>query len=249
MNFCIFNQHWLLAGRAQNTATSPMLQRIGHLMRPLILILTLFISTVSNGQSNLEEHLSKAFCNCFSNQKTPSIVHVQNCFFKASQENQDSLFTAIKSQYGEISKETINKFSQALLSKMSVSLVNDCNAYYKFMDTSRNSIYRDINKDSVKKSIQRMNTMSSENRDKSFFIKRGERYFEISDLRRALTDFNSALQLDSNSVLANYFKALVLERNGNYEEAYNICNKLTLLSNNLKYKILAAIVKRKKDGL
>jgi tetratricopeptide (TPR) repeat protein len=234
---------------AQNTATSPMLQRIGHLMRPLILILTLFISTVSNGQSNLEEHLSKAFCNCFSNQKTPSIVHVQNCFFKASQENQDSLFTAIKSQYGEISKETINKFSQGLLSKMSVSLVNDCNAYYKFMDTSRNSIYRDINKDSVKKSIQRMNTMNSENRDKSFFIERGERYFEISDLRRALTDFNSALQLDSNSVLANYFKALVLERNGNYEEAYNICNKLTLLSNNLKYKILAAIVKRKKDGL
>src|SRR5690242_2412974 len=177
------------------------------------------------------------------------LITLGSAFFKAFQENQESLFTANKSHSGEITKETINKFSQDLLSKMSVSLVNDCDAYYKFMDTSRNSIYRDINKDSVKKSIQHMNNMNSENKDKSFFIKRGEMYFEISDLRGALANFNSALKLDSNSVLANYFKAWILERKGNYEEAYNICNKLTLLSDKVKYKILAAILKRKKDGL
>jgi tetratricopeptide (TPR) repeat protein len=218
-------------------------------MKTFSLIFTLFISATTVGQSTLDKKLSATFCDCFSSIQSQSINDVQNCFLKASQANQDSLFMAIKSQYGEISNETINRFSQNLLSRMSVSLINDCDAYYKFMDTSRNSIYRDVNKDSVRNAIQVIINKNSENWGKSFFIQRGEMYFEISDLHNALADYNSALKLDSNSVLANYFKAWILERNGNYNEAYDICNRLTLLSSNIKYKILAAIVNRKKDGL
>jgi tetratricopeptide (TPR) repeat protein len=218
-------------------------------MRPLILILTLFISTAINGQSTLYENISKDFCNCFSNLHTPSINDVENCFFKASQQNQDSLFNAIRSQYGEISQATINKFSQELLTNITVGLITDCDAYYTFCDTSRNSIYRDVNQDSIKKAILIVSNKNSEGWDKSFFIKRGEMYFEISNFANALKDFNNALKLDSNSILANYFKAWVLEKNRNYDAAEEICRKLMLLSSNIKYKILEAILNRKKGGL
>jgi tetratricopeptide (TPR) repeat protein len=181
-------------------------------MRISLLTLTLFISTTIVGQSNLDKQLSKDFCACFNEIQTPSFNNVEKCFSKALQINQDSLFIAAKSQFGETWKDSANKFIQILLGRITVSFIYSCDAYYKYLDTSRNSIYRDINRDSVRKAIKLINKGNPENGDTSFFIKRGEMYFEVSDLNNALSDFNNALQEDSNSILACYFKAWVLEK-------------------------------------
>ncbi len=217
-------------------------------MKALLFIALIFFSAFTYGQDTLDKIIADDVCNCISKTKNITEKDFIECLQTAMQNNSALIIKECYAIYKDTSEEIGYKFGHVLYDRISVSMIYSCDSYLMLMDSLRYTEMKGINKDSVKNGILEINKQDVSKRDMDFFTQRGVMYFQVSDLKNALADFNAALELNKNAYQSIYFKAWTLELQKNYDEAYSLYSNLAMLSGKNEFNIFAAIAKQKKTN-
>ncbi len=219
-------------------------------MRTQILIILLFFSGAASAQDSLKTIISNDVCNCIDHLKKITEDSLSSCFQNAIQKSKEAFIVPGKSNYTDSSYyKASEKLRQEIFESVFLQMVQTCTSYFVFMDTLRHAQLKEFDKDSLKREINKISESDPKKWKKDFYTERGIMYFEMADMENALADFNNAIKSDPNAQESIYFKAWIFELKGNYEDSYKLYNQLAVLTNKSQYKIMAAVVKRKKDGL
>lgn len=215
-------------------------------MKYLFLILAIIISLHPFAQDSLEASLSKKICSCLIALKNINKENSGTCIDSTFDNNQELIIERAKELYNDPSFETGAKFGRELMFNISAGMMFTCDVFYHYMDTMRFSIFRSLNKDSIRKAIT---NSGNDKKDAGFFARRGALYLQLMDLDHSIQDFESAIRLDSSASQIMYYKALALELKKDYDGALSVYTDLVSLTKKNEFRIFAEIVKRKKSEL
>ncbi|MEP7373892.1 MAG: hypothetical protein ABI675_10915 [Chitinophagaceae bacterium] len=218
-------------------------------MKAFISIIFVLILSSTFGQNNVIDFVSDDVCKCIMLAKNLTTDTFRNCLNNSLEKNKDSISKSNIFPNKDASGEAASKLTKQIYSLVSVKMIYSCNPYFNLIDTSRYFEIHRLNQDSIKSEIQNISKIDASKQDKDFFMERGVMYFQISDLDKALVDFDKFLQLYKWSFTTIYFKALTLERKGDYNDAIELYNKLARVTGQNYFNIFAAIATRKKNGL
>jgi len=218
-------------------------------MRYFIIIVTTFLSTTCIAQDSLDNMISADVCACLSQTKGLTIDAMANCFQSSLEKHKAIVIKYCLRVYNDTSAETGHKLGLELFQRLSVSMIATCKPFYILMDSLRYSQLLGLDKDSIKIDIETMSRSDTTSWNSDFFSARGVKYFQISELDKALSDFNHSIKLDKNAFQSMYFKAWTLEQKGYFDEAIIIYHDLFQKTNKSDVNMMAEIAKRKKTGL
>ena len=145
---------------------------ISHFMKFItLLIIGIFCAAASFGQSTFDKIYSNDICACLDSLKQNRNITENSfplCLQAAIQKNTSAFIKECLRLYGDTTEETGYKFAKEFTEKMSISLVNTCKTYFQITDSLRYEDYKYLNKDSLKKEINKLEAISVANRDKAF---------------------------------------------------------------------------------
>src|SRR5438552_15106679 len=105
------------------SAQQKALYVIGHFMRTLIFLVTIFIALTSSGQNTLDNRVSSDVCNCMNQTKNLTEDDFLNCFQIAMKKNAELIIKECQTLYNDTSYQTGYKFGQELYGRISVSMI------------------------------------------------------------------------------------------------------------------------------
>lgn len=223
-----------------------------HFMKIIAtLIIGSIFSATAQGQSSFDKTYSTDICNCFDSLKQEKALNENSfplCFQITIEKNPSAFIKECLTLYGDTTEETGNKFGKEIAERMSISLVSSCKTYFIMTDSLRYDDYKNLNKDSLKNQVRKMETVTISKRDKDFYDGRGLLYFQLGQYDKSLQDINIVLGLDPNDVKNIFTKAWIDEIKGNYPEAITLYERAEHISNIKAFEIFIAIAKRKKNG-
>lgn len=212
--------------------------------------LFLFFITVSlslQAQDALFDKLERDICLQLSKEKKITNPVYRQIFEQSISENRKSFLEECLLKLNDSSQAQQEKYKEWLFDSLSVQMVYFCRPYFRFIDEVRYDGILGLNKDSIAKQINFMNSNYFEAWSSESYIKRGILFLQVARLDFALQDFEEALRLNPVAIQAMYGKAWVLELKKQYDEALDLYKKLSILTNNNMYNIFAAVVERKKS--
>ena len=219
------------------------------------LIILLLISSNLLAQTAIETKLSGEICNCLSKHKEleefDSKVY-SKCFFEVVRANFSLLQKESIRLYGDTSAKSSESLGNRLEQNLSVSMVQDCEVYYKLKKAQRISAFHaatNLNNDSLRIILANLNQLSEESHNNSFYYKRGVVSFQLKDFQNAVKDFHLAFVLDSSDYSSLAKEAWTLENLGQYDEAIRIYDTLAFKKKNHGFLIFSAMIRRYKNGL
>jgi len=128
-----------------------------------------------------------------------------------------------KNVYGDTSGASGAKLGDELFKSVSSKLIYDCDIFYDALLEDRKAYYKkyfELNKDSIKASLEKKDKVPNSLRDGKYYNLRGGDYFNLKEFSKAVNDFDSAEVLDANFFDINiFYKAQIAEILGNYDEA------------------------------
>jgi tetratricopeptide (TPR) repeat protein len=217
-------------------------------MKPLLILLFIacFVSMPGWAQDSLIRSLEVEVCQALAKEKKISNEVYRNIFEQSLRQQHTVFAEECLKKFGDSTNDSQEKFANQIFDSISVQLVYSCRPYYRFIDEVRYDGILGQNKDSVVRQINIMNASSPELWTASTFTKRGILFLQVARLDFALLDFEEALRMDPVAIQAMYGKAWVLELKKRYEEAFDLYQRLYILTGNNMYQIFAAVVERKK---
>ncbi len=217
-----------------------------------LLIISIAFSASSFSQNEFDKLYSGTICNCFDSLKQKNVISEKSfplCFQSAIERNPSPFIKECLRLYGDTTQEIGNKFGKEFAERMSISLVTTCKTYFLITDSLRYEDYKYLNKDSLKKEVNKLESTHPTNRDKAFYDNRGLLYFQLGLYDNALKDINVVLNQDPSNVKNIFTKAWIYEINQNYSEAVILYQKAVDISHIKGFEIFTAIATRKKNGL
>lgn len=220
-------------------------------MKIFILLLFLFSSSVLLGQSAFEIKYSKDVCNCLdsiNNTEKLSQLNFENCFLKGIMDDSISLLQECFKIYGDTSYESGYKFGQDLIERTTINLVGQCKTYFIFVDSLRYEDYKNLNQDSLKLELEKLNNTEISKSNDEFYSNKALIFFEMKLYDSSLINIENALNLNSNNFQSLYLKAWINEIKGNFDVAIKLYDKVAELTQMKGYYIFSAVAKRKKNS-
>ena len=224
-------------------------------MRQFLFLFLQFFSFKSFSQektlSILENIFSKEVCNCFSrnNLKKTFDENIWNtCFRNSMMSHQKLIIETAKYVYGDTSSNTGHKLGIVLNQLVSSKLVYECDIFYNALLGDRKaylSKHYNLNQDSIKYSIEKLNRVSLKLRNADYYNIRGGTYFELHNFNKALDDLDSANFLDNHSIISDFYKSQIAELSGNFTEAINYYEIFARKSNMPLFHLYANMLRRK----
>lgn len=190
--------------------------------------------------------MSNSICSCLSDLKNPGYIEHMKCVDYAVEEN-EILIAKAAAELSDTSKDGGYKFGRALYDKIGVTMVFSCVAYFRVMENLRNESINILNQDSLSQTLNTINKIPPQKREKDFNIQKGLLHFQLRQLDSAVLCFDDAIKKAPNSIQAIFFKAWALEILQEYDAAITLYNKLSTLSSKNEFKIFAAMARRKKE--
>jgi tetratricopeptide (TPR) repeat protein len=129
---------------------------------------------------------------------------------------------------------------------ISVSLITNCDVYFKLMDTLRFSFIRRIDKETVKKSLETLENLPADSVKSSDLINIGICHFVLSNQDSAMTYFDKALAKEAGAPEALYYKAAIFELKGDYKQSMNTLRSITTKREGLPL-VIAIVARKQKD--
>lgn len=212
---------------------------------PLVLLFSSCCFSLQ-AQDSLFNQLKTEICLKLSKEPKITSASYRQLFEQSISQHRDSFLEECLRKFSDSSQAQQEKYTEYLFDSLSVQLVYSCRPYFLFIDEVRYDGILGLNKDSIAKLINNMNSTFSDSWTQSNYTKRGILFLQVAKLDFALQDFEEALLIDPLSIQAMYGKAWVLELKKRYDEAYDLYLKLSMLTRNNMYKIFAAAVERKK---
>lgn len=217
-------------------------------MKPFQLLFSLFFlgSLSSRAQDSLFRSLEADVCQALAKEKNITNEVYRNIFEQSIRRQHAFFAEECLKKFGDSTGDSQEKFSSQIFDSISVQLVFSCRPYYRFIDEVRYEGILGLNKDSIVRQINIMNASSPELWTAATFTKRGILFLQVARLDFALLDFEEALRMDPVAIQAMFGKAWVLELKKRYDEAFDLYQRLYILTGNNMYQVFAAVAERKK---
>lgn len=220
-------------------------------MRSLIFIVLFFITHLSFGQSEFEKKYSSEVCSCMDSTQYTA-YNTDNfliCFQTVFENNSAQVVHEYERIYGDTLFSEGRHFGNDLYKKIRISMISECKSYAIFVDSLRYNKARNLNQDSLKLELKKLDTIAYSKQDVSYYNRKSILFFQLRLYDSTLNNSNKALKQDSNNVQAMYFKGWVNEIQGNYDEAIILFDKVALITKDDDFLIFSALAKRKKNGM
>jgi tetratricopeptide (TPR) repeat protein len=212
-------------------------------MRKVGLIISiLFLALVGFSQNSTSAY-SQGVCDCLNNQGNVDRNFI-DCFEKAIQNNM-SLFTQDLLSRGDTSEKGIQVLHDAILTKVSADLILTCQSFFEYMDSIGQQRYKNLNQDSLKRILNKLNSLDKKVIDKKYYEAKGNLYIRMNNYAEAQKISDTLLSKDSQNATGLLIKAMCYEKNEYYIEAAEIYDQLRNLTKNDAFLILTATARRK----
>jgi len=202
-------------------------------------------------QSALDKDCSKIICNCLDslNERAGSTQNnFPDCFSLALDRNYSEIMREFHKSYSDTTQATLTKFTNELEIRFSILLIHDCTTFFELTDSLYKQQYKDLNKDSLKILLQELQTRDITKRNNDYYEYAGMLYFQLGIYDEALENVEKVLSKDSTRTKSLFIKASIDDKNGNYQEAIFLYEKIAKLSNKIFY-IYSEMAKRKQKSL
>ena len=221
-------------------------------MKYIIFILVLIPASTCLAQTradSIDRALSGHICNCVEKNKALTEETFLSCFQESFTADQDLIRSLLAEPNIDTTEQAGYELGQALFARISVKFVFSCDAFYHLMDTIRYGAFRDFNLQAEKATVDRLSIAVKTDKTGEKYRDRGMAYFRMRNDKKALEDFNNALAIDSTDLQSTYFKAWALENIGQLDDAEKLYMQVAGLTKKNEILIIAAVVRRKKNGL
>lgn len=210
------------------------------------LLFCIAASFTGNAQSEFDKKIAATVCTCIENSKNEFDSAFAFCMAQAMEVHEDLVLQEMQAQKIDSTEEAGYKWGQQIFNRISVSLIYDCDVYFRLMDSIMQSALTIKNKDEVIEEMKLFHAVGPNKRDFEYFIQRGAAQLQLNQYDAALQDFDSSLAKTDPNLGALFFKAITLERLYRFDEAIELFATLVALTGTREMKILYALAKRRK---
>lgn len=190
-------------------------------------------------------------CNCLS-AAISNKGELNDEKFDACWSNDSLLIKEVEQYFSQndslnLDDETAYKFGKEYFEKNQIRFINECDAFYHFIDSARYNFLNEVMPIKINIQIDSLTKEINEKQNNSeLFRLRGLNYFSLMKLKEAKEDFDKALSLPGANAQCLYFRGWIFEIWGRFDEAI-ADYKLAKESTGITYvDMLIAIADRKK---
>lgn len=209
-----------------------------------ILLLLLFVSTTINGQE-LKEKLEKDVCLCLTEAENIELKTVTACFSSKMTAYEKDLEKLVDKNSALSEYEQGRIIGKQLFSEMQTSLIRNCDAYYNFFQRLRTESIVSMQEHYTQQLIDSIDRELVENKSIDLLLIRGNAYFTKNQLEKAKELYYECLSLDSNHAQTTFFLGWVKEKEGHYQEAVELYEKIYRMTQKQEVLIFAELARRK----
>jgi tetratricopeptide (TPR) repeat protein len=220
------------------------------MLRSFFIFFLLSITLLSAGQNDtLAKRFAVASCDCFG--KTGAAKNLNedifmDCISATLEENNGLIMNECLRMYGDTTEESAYKFGKQLFENIKVDLVYDCYDFFVFMDSLRYTALTGLNEDSLKREFNWFNKKNKAPDSSTFYTDRGVLKLQLKDTGGAYDDLDKAVRLNKDNISAHLFRGWVLEMRKEYVKAMNDFQYVADATGDSNYKMIVAIVDRKR---
>ncbi|MFY0630521.1 MAG: tetratricopeptide repeat protein [Flavobacteriaceae bacterium] len=213
-------------------------------MRKILALIFLIATTLSYSQE-FKERFSQDVCKCFTEKKEIERNTLESCYTKYLVNYQSDFNKLIDkdSKLSEYEQGVIH--ARKLFEDMQSGLIQNCDAYYEFFNSLREKSILEMRKNYPDSKLDSLNKEISVNKTAELLWERGNAHFTRNELSKAKKDYEMCLEINPNYIQSIYFLGWVYEKQKNYSKAIELYNRLFLVTQNVEFKFIIEIAKRK----
>jgi len=193
----------------------------------------MFISHFATSQDLKDKFISKV-CDCFKSNIQPDIYDINllgKCFDFSSEQD----LKIISEHYLEKSGNNIDslnyvngyKTGQQLFNDLQKPLIFQCNSYYNFVLESKKAMLENLTKEINEQQADSLNQILKNNKiTPELMWEIGIYELSVGNIKKAKLDFIKSLEINPQYIPANFFLAIVYEKEENYNSAIKYYEKL-----------------------
>lgn len=220
------------------------------MFRSFFIFFLLSLTLSSSGQSDtLTKRVAVASCDCFGKTRAAKSFNediFMDCIASTLEESSGLIMNECLRMYGDTTEESAYKFGKQLFENIQVDLVYDCYDFFVFMDSLRYTALTGLNEDSLKKEFNWFNKKNKAPDSSTFYSDRGILKLQLKDTSGAYYDLDKAVRLKEDNISAHLFRGWVLEMRKEYVKAMSDFQYVADATGDSNYKMLVAIVDRKR---
>lgn len=219
-----------------------------QMRKSLIFIFCLLYSIEGISQAQNISIYSYDVCHCLDSTGDAQ-TNFPDCFQYSLQKNYDHFIERLKQVYGGI-PENADSLRDDMQWQISLDLIGSCDIFYKFLDSTMQSEQEKknlFNKDSLRKILMLTDTVSFNSRDTNYFGTRTTIYYDLGEYDKALSNVDSFLVRNANSMMMLFYKAKILDLQGRWAEAVSYYDKVAQISQNRAVKLYSVMARRKEN--
>ena len=211
-------------------------------MKKAFLITLLSTSLIATAQE-FKTEFRKDLCDCFT-RSSDNEAGIDECF-ELNTTKYDADFEKMIDPDSDIPPyEQGIILGQNLFFDSQEYLVSNCDAYYEFFNGVREASFQEMKEAFDQTILTNLTIKISEEPTADLLWSRGNLYFALEAYDRAMTDFDTAIAMNPSYAQANFSKAWILERQGNYKEAITLYEKAMEVTGIKEMSVFIALAKR-----
>lgn len=205
----------------------------------------------ANGQSAIATYFAQQVCQCYDSleKKASTIENMSTCFSKELEANKVLLYHELIRVYGDTMTVHIKKLEEDLEWNTHLYMIDSSAAYFKFVDAGRFVKLKNLNKDSLRNLLNKVENIDVAKRPKRYDAYKGQLYFQLGSVDTSRTIIIKVLAEDSLNQTGLLTLAMIDESKKNYKEATMFYEKLAEITNKTVFLTYAAIARRKQREL
>jgi tetratricopeptide (TPR) repeat protein len=194
-------------------------------MKYIFLLPLILLCNLLNAQDTSLQPIKAALCNCFEKNKLRTSLYLNkplgNCIDKTFRDNAQIVVDKAIIKVGKDAKANFEHFAIDTYADVMMGMVNSCDAYYRFIDSSR---FYNIskNKDSLRKMINYRTYKLDRSFSANFYYFRAEVYFELGDYTHAIKDLDSSVITNPTDYRGLELKGNIMEIQKDYDNALQL---------------------------
>jgi tetratricopeptide (TPR) repeat protein len=220
-------------------------------MKIFFIVTSFFFCNYLFAQSAFETKYSKDVCSCLDNLKNArDSANYMDCFQKAFHDDRELVIQEFQRIYADdTSSENALKFAKDLRIETSIILIKECNIFFVLTDSLRYEKYKNLNSDSLKNYLRKLNKIESSRRNDQYYSDKAMLFFQLKMLDSSLIEIRKSLNVNPKNIESLYLEGWISEIKGNYDVAISLYNEVAELTHMKSFYIFSEIAKRKKNGI
>lgn len=214
----------------------------------LSLLFAFLLNYSASSQTNLDSAYRNEVCKCIDSTIIlgPNNDIIADCFELAVYKFEKEFTEEVLRLYGDTTEENAARLGTELAGRAAINLIGECDAYFYLMDSIRYTEFRNLDEDSLKNQLSKLNSPDRKETE-GILSQKALLYFQLKSYDSTLVYSDAALNMNGNNTLCLFLKAWAKELKGDYDEAITLYNQVADMTKQQNYYIFSEIAKKKKS--